>query len=284
METFEIEANGFVFECDGAGEGELVLLLHGFPESSHSYRHQIESLASAGFRAVAPNQRGYSPGARPAEVAAYDMREITGDAVAVIGALGFEQAHVVGHDWGGAVAWHLAARNPEIVASLAVLATPHPLALGQAIAADEEQRNKSTYIQFFRQEGVAEEALSANGYAALRAIFTTTAPEETFSDADLDALVDRLAEPGALTAALNWYRAISFEAVQDLPDVTVPTMLIWGSLDVALGRAAVEASGQFVRAPYELVVLEGASHWLTYELPARISQLLLDHVRRWSKT
>ena len=279
METLTLEASGLTFDAvaDGPADGRPVLLLHGFPQSSREWAGVMRALAEAGCRAVAPDQRGYSPGARPAEVGDYAMAALVGDAVGMLDQLGAEQADVVGHDWGAAVAWHLAERHPERVRSLTAVSVPHPIAFTAAIANDEDQQQRSGYMLFFRQEGgVAEQTISADGFKALRtAIYAgAVAPD------DVEHYVERFSQPGALTAALNWYRAAGAADMEGLRGVTVPTLFVWGPEDPAVGRVAAEGCEQHVQGPYRFVELEGAGHWIPDSHAGRLAQEIVEHLER----
>jgi len=279
METLTLEASGLTFDAvaDGPADGRPVLLLHGFPQSSREWARVMPALAAAGCRAVAPDQRGYSPGARPSDVGDYAMRALVGDALGMLDRLGAERADVVGHDWGAAVAWHLADRHPDRVRSLTAVSVPHPIAFGGAIANDQDQQQRSAYMQFFRQEeGVAEGAISADDWKALRSSIYdgAVAPD------DVEHYVERFSQPGALTAALNWYRAASAADFEGLSGVTVPTLFVWGPEDPAIGRVAAEACEQHVRGPYRFVELEGAGHWIPDAHADRLAQEIAAHLER----
>lgn len=275
IERIEIPfAEGLVFDAQVAGPdgGDLVLLLHGFPQSAATWRLQLEALAANGYRAVAFDQRGYSPGARPAGVEHYRIAHLVDDALGVANHLGAERFAVVGHDWGAVVAWHLAARYPERVSSLVALSVPHPVAFSAALASPgSDQRERSSYISFFRQAEIAEEALLAGGLALmLRA---------SGYPGDVEERARAMAEPGALTAALNWYRAVDFTLVRDIGAIRVPTLYIWSTGDVALAREGAEGTAAYVTGPYRFEVMEGVSHWIPEEVPLKLSALLLDHLK-----
>jgi pimeloyl-ACP methyl ester carboxylesterase len=259
----------------GPDDGRLVLLLHGFPQSSYEWRSQLAALAGAGYRAVAPDQRGYSPGARPEGVEHYATAHLVADVIAIADWLGAHQVDLVGHDWGGAVAWLLAARYPERLRSLTVVSTPHPAALYSAIADGKgDQQQRSQYMEVFRQEGTAEDLLLANDAFGLRQLY-----EASGLPADAgDEYVRLLAEPGAMTAALNWYRAMSPAEASGLPLVTTPTLYVWSDADIALGREAAEATAQYVEGPYRFEVLHDVSHWVPEAAPDQLNALLLEHL------
>ena len=272
--TTQIEASGFVFESRRAGPagGTPVLLLHGFPQSSLEWEAQLAALGDAGYHAVAPDLRGYSPGARPLEVDAYRLDALTADVYAIADALGFERFHVVGHDWGAAIAWNVAMVDPARIISLTAVSVPHPVAYAIALANDPDQQQKSQYIQFFRQPGVAEQVLLANDAALLRGIYGSGP-----ASAHADSYVALLSEPGALTAALNYYRALGIAGAGGSP-VAVPTLYVWSTGDTALGRHGAELTADYVTGPYRFVVLDGVSHWVPEDAAAELSGLLLEHL------
>jgi len=292
VEELTIRSGNLSFEARAAGpaDGELVLLLHGFPETSYAWRHQLEALAGAGYRAVAFDQRGYSPGARPADVAAYAMPNLVADVLGVADALGERRFHLVGHDWGGAVAWVTGALHPDRLLSLTSLSTPHVTAFRESLGPDSEQSQRSAYMRGLAAEG-AEAGLLANGAAALRAVYSTRfdGTGTLFSEADVEAYLGVLGSPEALGAALNWYRAsaplssVGEEATAasapPLPKIHVPTLYVWSTADPAFARAPAEATARFVEGPYRFEVLEGVSHWIMEEAPERVSALLLEHLR-----
>ena len=273
----QVPVGPLLFDVVEAGppDGEVVLLLHGFPQDARSWRHVWPALAAAGLRTVAPDQRGYSPGARPAEVAAYAMRHLVQDAVGLLDALGVGSAHVVGHDWGAAVAWHVAARHPDRVRTLTAVSVPHPRALSEAMRSDSDQQEKSRYIREFRVPGQAERTLLDP--EGLPSWFAQAGPG---ARADVARYLEQMREPRRLTAALNWYRAASRDDVADLPPVTVPVLYVWPDQDLALGRTAAEATGGHVAGPYRYVELSGVSHWVPEEAPAALLAPLLEHLGR----
>lgn len=270
MEHLEVDAGDFTFVALAAGPdaGEVVLLLHGFPQHSTMWLPQLEALAGAGYRAIAVDQRGYSPGARPVDVKQYRIAHLVEDALAIAGPKPF---HVVGHDWGAVVGWHLAAKHPERVRSLTALSVPHPLAFASALLSPKsDQRAQSGYIAFFRMKDIAEEALLSGGLAA--ALAASAYP------GDIDERVRAMSEPGLLTAALSWYRAVDHSLVQGVGQVIVPTLYVWSTGDVALAREGAEATARYVDGPYRFEVLAGVSHWIPEEVPDVLTSLLLEHL------
>ena len=277
-EELHVEANGLRFRCLAAGpaDGAPVLLLHGFPEGAESWTPQLDALAAEGFRAVAPDLRGYGGTDAPADEAEYGIEPLIGDVRELIPALGWGSAHVAGHDWGGLVGWPFISQYPDRVRTWSALSVGHPVALARAVAGDAEQQQKSSYIQLFRQRGKAEEVLSENDFGRLRAMYRIGPNPDAFPPDVIDRFLEGFARPGRLTAALNYYRA-ALPALQHLMKaVTVPSQLIWGDQDPALGRVGAEGTAGFIDGPYELEVLEGTGHWLQFERPDEVSQLLID--------
>ena len=277
MVMTEIAVGPHCFDAlaDGPEDAELVLLLHGFPQTSTSWRDQIIALAAAGYRAVAPDQRGYSPRARPVELAAYAMPELVGDVIGFADALGAGQFHLVGHDWGGAVAWQVAGHHPDRLHTLAVVSTPHPEAMRRAYRGDlgGDQAERSGYMTFFRQVD-AQDRMLENDAAVFRLLFAGSGMPEGREGPYLEAL----GTPQALGAALNWYRAASVADAEGLGAITAPTLYVWSTEDVALGTEAAEATAHYVEGPYHFAVIEGVSHWIAEQAPDRLNRLLLDHI------
>lgn len=270
--------NGLVFDVAEQGDpgGRELLLLHGFPQTHRSYDAVAARLTPHGLRLLAPDQRGYSPGARPAEVAAYALTELVGDAVRILDAYGIESADVVGHDWGAMVGWVLAATRPQRVRTLTAVSVPHPAAMAAAVADESSgQRERSSYIQLFRQPGKAEELLLEDDAKRLREIY------EPLPDASAEPHVRALSDPAALTAALSWYRAMRpREGAHStaVPPVTVPTTYVWSNRDIAIGRAAAELSARHVTGPYRFVELDGISHWVPDQAPDALADAILDRI------
>lgn len=245
----------------GPRDGTPVVLLHGFPETSRSWTNVARLLVRDGLRVIAPDQRGYSPGARPTGVAHYDLPSLAGDVIDLLDDFGIEQAHLVGHDWGAAVAWYTAAHHRNRVVTLTAFSVPHLAAYGWALREDDDQRARSSYIRLLRTEGKAESLLLADDAHRLRAMFGPHVERDA-----VDHYVRTLSGPGALTAALNWYRAMTPD-LDTTPPVKVPTTYVWSTDDPALGPAAAERCGEFVDADYEFVVLPDVSHWIPEEVP-----------------
>ena len=271
-------APALTFDVLTAGEpgAPLVLLLHGFAESMHCWRAQVEALAAAGYRAIAPSQRGYSPGARPdtKDTANYHIDRLMDDAIAIVAASGYGDArfHLAGHDWGGSIAWALADRFADRVASLTVLSRPHPNAFNRALqTTDGEQAQRSRHHTWFLEPDAAD-AVLADDCKWLR--------ERLAIGVSADAIARHLGVLGnkdAMEAALTWYRARG--AIRGpLGPIRVPTLYIWGDADDTVGRTAAEGTVDFVAAPYRFEVLPGVGHFAADQAPDRVSALLLEHV------
>ena len=258
VHTFE--RDGLVFDVSdtGAPDGEVVVLLHGWPQDRRCWNDVSAGLVDEGFRVLAPDQRGYSPGARPGGRSAYRMTELVGDVQALVAASGADRVHLVGHDWGGAVAWAFAERHPELLRSLTVLSTPHHRALASA-ARRADQALRSLYVLAFQVPWLPELVLSRTLPVVLRG---SGLPEH-----HIHRYAARLRDRAALSASLAWYRAIPLPRMAARPEqshgraVTVPTTYLWGRGDPALGREAAERTADHVTGDYRFVELE-AGHWL----------------------
>jgi pimeloyl-ACP methyl ester carboxylesterase len=278
-----IATNGITLHVaqDGPEDGPLVLLLHGFPEPWLGWRHQIGPLAGAGFRVLAPDQRGYGRSDKPRRVAAYALDVLAADVLGLIEAAGRQKAALVGHDWGGIVAWWVALRYPDRVERLAVLNAPHPVAFRRSLLHHPAQLVRSWYIFFFQIPRIPEAHFRRRNWRALaRALHATSRPG-TFTDEDLDRYRRAWAEPGAITAMIHWYRAALRHGPTPPADlrVPVPTLLIWGVRDRFAGRGLAEASLGLCDDG-RLEWIEEATHWVQHEEPDRVNRLLLDFLGR----
>ena len=274
MQSFRRDGMVFDVRDGGPADGAPVVLLHGFPQDSSAFDLLAPGLHSAGLRTLAPDQRGYCPSARPRGRSAYTLRHAVDDVLALLYDAGLSDAHVVGHDWGGGVAWALAAWHPDRVRTLTVLSTPHPRAMtGSMLRSDQLLR--SYYMALFQLPVLPERVLRANDGAALRrALQRDGLPRET-----ADRYVNRMLEPGALTAGLNWYRALPFSLREPVGTVRVPTLHVWSTGDAFLGRAATDATAAHVDAPYRLEVLDDVPHWIPELAPDRTAELITTHVK-----
>ena len=277
-DTQLIAANGLQFTASMAGpaNGELVLFLHGYPQTKHTWRGELPALAERGYRACAPDQRGYSDGARPSGIDSYRVETLASDALAIATALGRERFHLVGHDWGGHLAWVVAALHPQRVRSLAVLSRPHPQAFALAMQNDRRQSGRSSHHKAYQRAEATDELLADDG-AQLRAIFKG----HGVPDPDAEAYLATLGRRDALDAALNWYRAIGRSNIQwrDVPAVTVPTLYVWGNADQTVGRLAAEGTREWVDADYKFVELPGVGHFVTDEAPRAFTKALIEHLK-----
>jgi pimeloyl-ACP methyl ester carboxylesterase len=254
----------------GPEDGRAVLLLHGFPEAGLQWSAQLAALGGGGCYAVAPDQRGYSPGVRPQQIVDYRIDDLVGDVLAIADQLGWQRFDLVGHDWGAAVAWATAAAHPDRVRTLTAVSVPHPTALNHALSQDEDQQQRSAYMQAFRSSG-AERTLLDDNAKQLRRIYAPSIPSEHVND-----YVQRLSEPGALTAALNWYRAMRYSGA--VGPVSVPTLYVWSTEDVAIGSTAALAAGDHVTGEYRFEMLEDVSHWIPEEAPEALTRLILEQL------
>jgi len=271
---------GLTFDALVSGEpgGRLVLLLHGFAESMHCWRAQVAALAAAGYRAVAPNQRGYSPGARPdtGDTANYHIDLLMDDAMAIVAASGDSDRrfHLVGHDWGGSIAWALADRFPERLASLTILSRPHPNAFNRALQMqDGDQAHRSRHHKAFLEPGAADVVLADDAKWLRERLAAAGVPV-----AAIEEHLSVLGNKAAMEAALAWYRARG--AIRaPLGPIRVPTLYIWGDADDTVGRIAAEGTADFVAAPYRFEALPGVGHFAADQVPDRVSELLLEHLQ-----
>jgi pimeloyl-ACP methyl ester carboxylesterase len=261
-----------------AGEGPLVLLLHGFPEFWYGWRHQIPALAEAGFRVRAPDLRGYGLSDKPEGVAAYRVERLVEDVAELVRHAGAARAHVVGHDWGGVVAWYFAMLRPELLDRLAILNAPHPAAFAREIV-KPDQMLRSAYAAFFQLPVLPEAVLRAGGFALLKRVFRTEpARPGAFTDADIERYREAFARPGALTASLNYYRAAARYPRPRVRPVAAPTLLIWGEKDPHLTVRLTEGLEAWV-PDLRVERLPEASHWVAADEPERVSRLLVDFLR-----
>lgn len=268
----ELRFDVAVIGPEAADAVETVVALHGFPQSSRSFAEVGHRLAARGIRVIAPDQRGYSPGARPEGPGAYRDDLLAADVLGLIDHYGVSRAHLLGHDWGAHVAWVLAATHPERVSTLTAVSVPHPTAYAAAFRQSAEQREASAYIKLFWVPGKAEEVLLADGARRLRGMLQVVPADLT------DYYVQRMQQPGALTAALSWYRAMRSDG-PPTPDVTVPTTYVWSDRDIAISHEAARLCAEHVTGDYTFVRLDGVTHWIPEEAPDELTAAVLDRVR-----
>lgn len=264
--------DGLVFDVvdDGPIDGEVVVLLHGFPERASSWRHVTPLLHAQGYRTLAPDQRGYSPGARPPRRRDYRTSALVGDITALIDEVG-GPVHLVGHDWGALVAWATTLTRPDLVRTLTAFSVPHPTAFLRA-AVTSTQGLKSWYMGFFQLPRVPE-ALAASGR------MDQWMRGGGMTEADVERFDEEIVRYGAFPGGLAWYRALPFlDRSQVGRKVTVPTTMVWSDGDAFLARAGVDATERYVAAPYELVVLTGVSHWIPTQAPEAAAEAILERI------
>jgi pimeloyl-ACP methyl ester carboxylesterase len=272
-------APGLVFDVltDGPDDGAPVLLLHGFAESFHTWDAQIAALAQAGYRAIAPSQRGYSPSARPdpADTSNYIFDRLVADAMAIASKCGANRFHLVGHDWGGSIAWGIADKYPDRLASLTILSRPHPNAFNRALALpDGDQKHRSRHHRAFL-EADAVAVVLADECEWLRVRWQAAGMPQAAQAKHLAVLGNR----PAMEAAIAWYRARG--AIRSpLGVIRVPTLYIWGDADDTVGRPAAEGTRDFVSGPYQFAVLPGGSHFTADQMPNAVNELMLAHLAR----
>ena len=282
ISTTQVAVGGFTFDVRMAGpdDGEVVILLHGFPQTSYEWRHQLRALGEAGFRAVAPDQRGYSSGARPPDVDDYALPLLVQDVIGLADAIGAERFHIVGHDWGAAVAWAVAVAARDRVITANPVSVPHPDAFAAVLNDPTScQVAASAYFDLFVQPN-SEDAFLANDHALLRGVYAG------IDDEAVAEYVRVLGSKAALGAGLNWYRAnIGNRTLQGPPvgSVEVPTMFTWSDGDTALCIDGAVLTEQYVSGPYRFEVLEGVTHWIPDLAPDAMSSLLVEHVTRYSE-
>lgn len=285
MKSYTRDGLTFTVTDSGTVDGEVVILLHGFPQDRSAWSDVAERLGETGLRTLAPDQRGYSPGASPAGRKAYALKELVADVLALADAAGTQRFHVVGHDWGGAVAWALAGAHPDRVTSATVLSTPHPAAMAWAFTHGDQAR-RSWYMFTFQLPRLPERQLHRGLHDLYR---------KTGLGADqAERYVARFPTPNSLTPPMNWYRAMPASAglgrsvlktlrrrrgeSRPAPKVAVPTTYVWGRRDFALGRAAAEKTADYVSGDYRFVELD-AGHWLPETEPVSVAEAILDRVR-----
>jgi len=261
----------------GPEDGPLVLLLHGFPEFWYGWRKQIEPLALAGLRVLAPDQRGYNLSQKPAGIRSYSIEVLARDVLELIGSTGRETAMLVGHDWGAAVAWWVALRYPDRLTRLAILNVPHPSVMARALRRSWRQRIRSWYMIFFQMPWLPEFALRSGTWRGLERALLETSRQGAFTASDLELYRRAWAQPGALRSMLHWYRAL-LRPQPRIPvrdRIRVPTLILWGAHDFALERWMAEASAELCDE-VRLMVFEEATHWVQHEEPERVNRALLE--------
>ena len=262
----------------GPEDGPAVILLHGFPEFWYGWRKQIGPLAEAGFRVIAPDQRGYNRSSKPANVRDYRINELTADVIAIADQIRAARVLLAGHDWGAAVAWNTAIQYPNRVQKLAILNVPHPAVMIRSLRTRPRQMLRSWYMLFFQIPGLPEFLVSRNHFAGCADGMVKTSRSGTFTSEDLERYREAWSQPGAITSMINWYRAL----FRELPDpgaldrrVTVPTRILWGVGDAFLLREMAAESAAYCDRG-ELFEFPEATHWVQHEEPKRVNELLIE--------
>lgn len=278
MDSTLISLNGIRLHViqEGPDDGRLVILLHGFPEFWYCWKEQIEPLASAGFRVLAPDQRGYNLSSKPLDVVSYRLEAAARDILGLMDSLGGQQATIVGHDWGGGVGWWLAAHFPERVERLAILNMPHPLVIQRTLLRSPRQVFRSLYAAFFQFPWLPEAILRNNDWDLLVKNLLATSRPGTFSEADFEQYRRAWWQKGAMTGMLNWYRA-NLRYRPEFPyegNIHVPTLIIWGARDTVADREMAQESLNLCKQG-RIEMFEDASHWVQHEEAHQVSSLLL---------
>ena len=282
MEAFSRDGMRFHVVDEGPAGAETVVLLHGFPQSAQSWTGVARRLAAAGYRVIAPDQRGYTPQARPRSRRAYRLNELVADVVALIDAAGVDRVHLVGHDWGGGVAWMVAATRPDRLHTLTAVSAPHPRAVLNAMFTSR-QFLQAWHVMLFQLPWLPEAAIRSRGGRLAVAVLKHSGLGDHLARAYVDRLND---DPGALAGALQWYRALPLDisAGGATGAITVPTTYVWSTADVAIGRRAAELTGRWVTGPFEFKVLDGVSHWIPEQAPDDLATHILERIRSVSPT
>ncbi|MAK81659.1 alpha/beta fold hydrolase [Phenylobacterium sp.] len=281
ISTRTVEANGFAFAVDEAGDGDrLALCLHGFPESRFSWRAQMPLLAELGYRVWAPDLRGYGETEpKPQDVDSYRMERLLEDVAALIDAAGAREVMLVAHDWGAAVAWTFAARKVRPLTRLIIMNVPHPAVFAQVLRRSPKQMLRSWYMAFFQIPGLPERLLLANDARAIRRAFSGMAKDKSrFPETVLDRYAADAQRPGAMTGMINWYRAAARHPDfmrEPWAKIEIPTLVIWGEADAALGLETLEGTDAFV-PDLQIKRLPGVSHWVQQEAPEVVNALMAD--------
>lgn len=274
--------NGLRFHYVTAGpeDGRPILLLHGFPEFWFGWRHQIPALATAGYRLIVPDQRGYNLSATPAGIRNYDLDLLAADMLALIDQLGYEKVYLVGHDWGAAVAWWLVIHHPERFHKLAILNVPHPRVMARNLRGNLRQLLKSWYMFFFQIPWLPEFLLGLGDSEGLASLLRRSGRPGTFSAEDIEGYRAAWRQPGALSGMLNWYRALFRRARRPMPKgkIMMPVLILWGEQDVALSAEMAEQSLAYC-ADGSLELFPDATHWVQHDAAAAVNRHLIDFLR-----
>lgn len=274
-----IDTNGIALHVVEAGpaDGPLLILLHGFPEFWYGWKHQIPAFVEAGYRLCVPDQRGYNLSDKPATVADYNLDELAADVIGLVDALGVEQTYLVGHDWGGAVAWWTANKYPDRIKKLGILNVPHHAVMRRHIRDNRRQQFRSWYIALFQVAWLPENLIRWASYRPFSWALHKSSRPGTFTPEDLERYRRAWSQPGAVKAMINWYRASRQVRPARLagPHITVPTLMIWGVNDPALGREMAQPSIDLCQDG-RLIYIDDVSHFVQHEAPQRVNRLLVE--------
>ena len=270
----DIRLDKITFKCRVAGienEGDAVILLHGFPETSRMWYKLIPILANEGFKVVAPDQRGYSPGARPLRIFDYTIDKLSKDIINIADAFQFTKFHLIGHDWGSAVGWYTVSINADRIISWTALSVPHLDAFFESINTDKEQQRKSQYMSFFKKPILPELYFKIFGYKYLKAIWKKS------STLEIEKYLEVFKQRGALKASLNWYRANINNSNNMIGNIDTPTLILYGIKDMAIGEKSVDESAKYLKGEYNIEKLD-VGHWLIQESFESVSNSILKHL------
>ena len=281
LSKIQLGSYEFDVRISGDAKGEPVILLHGWPESSHLWIPLMDSLSAKGYYCIASDMRGFSSGARPKGKKNYSVQHITRDVIMLADSFGFKKFHLIGHDWGAAVGWAVAALHPERLQSWTAMSVPHIKAFGEAINKDKDQHKRTAYMRLFQLSMLPESYLKAKKMKRMKErLWNLSDPEQ------LAVYVELFGAKGALTATLNYYRANykpmvkGFKNFPEINSINVPTLMIWGKDDEAINRVGVDGTAAYVKKEYKLVVLD-AGHWLVQEAFKEVEEAVLAQLKAY---
>jgi epoxide hydrolase 4 len=281
LECSYIETNGIKLHVVQAGpkSGIPVILLHGFPEFWYGWRKQIPAFVEAGCRVIIPDQRGYNLSDKPKGIKNYDVYMLVEDIIGLINALEYEKVNLVGHDWGAVVAWTLANKYPERLRKLGIMNVPHPAVMRRFLLRDFEQIRRSWYVYFFQLPWLPEAGLRVNDWGGAERALRDTSKPGSFTDEDIKKYKEAWSQPGAMTAMINWYRAVvrHLPKMSEDPRIKVPTLMMWGMQDFALSHRMARPSMDYVDEG-NLILFPEATHWVHLDSAEEVNHYLLDFV------
>lgn len=273
-------SESLIFTCRVGGiqnKGDTIVLLHGFPETSRMWKDLIKVLVQNGYKVIAPDQRGYSKGARPSKVEDYSIENLSQDIINIVDAFEEEKFHLIGHDWGAAIGWGLSASQRDKIISYTALSVPHTDAFSDAISNDKAQGKKSYYIYLFKIKFIPETYFKLFNYINLKRLWISS------DQTEIDSYIDVFSQKNAIKSALNWYRATSLSRTKKIGDIYVPTLMIYGKNDMAIGEKAVDETEKYIKSSYNLKKIN-SSHWLIQDSFDFVSQEILNHLNNFKNT